>query len=77
MVKFATMRSGSRVLVWREAWKSLVVPKLMYDGGALVWTAHEVSEMERLQTEMMRFAWRVGRSVSAAVVRGETGYSSF
>lgn len=77
MVKFAAARSGSRLIIGKEGWKGMVVPRLMYGGGALRWSAKEVAELERKQTEMMRYAWRVGKTVGPAVLRGETGYSSF
>ena len=41
MVKFAAARSGSKYIVGREGRKSMVVTKLMYGCGALVWYQHE------------------------------------
>ena len=37
MVKYAAARSGSKYVVGREGWKGMVVNKLMYRCGALVW----------------------------------------
>ena len=36
MVKYAAARSGSKYVVGREGWMSMVVNKLMYGCGALV-----------------------------------------
>ena len=38
MVKYAAARSGSKYVVGREGWKSMVVNKLMYGCETLVWT---------------------------------------
>ena len=38
MVKFAASRSGSKFVIVREGCKGLVVNKLMYGCGALVWS---------------------------------------
>ena len=37
MVKYATTRSGSKYVVGRAGWKSIVVNNLMYGCGALAW----------------------------------------
>ena len=47
MVKYVAKRSGSRFVVGREGWKSLVVNKLMYGVGALSWYEKECEEMGR------------------------------
>ena len=44
MVKYATTRSGSKYVVGREGLKSIVVKKLMYGCGALVWCQHECDD---------------------------------
>ena len=40
MVKYAATRSGSKCVVGREGWKSMVVNKLMYGCRALAWYQH-------------------------------------
>ena len=40
MVKYAAARSGSKYVVGKEGWKSIVVTKLMYGRGALAWYQH-------------------------------------
>ena len=35
MVKYAAERSGSRYVIGREGWKTMMVSKLMYGCGAL------------------------------------------
>ena len=44
MVKFAASRSGSKFLIGREGWKGMVVNKLMYGCGALVWSQTECND---------------------------------
>ena len=39
MVKYASARSGRTHDVGREGWKNMVVNKLMYGCGALVWVS--------------------------------------
>ena len=46
MVKYAAARSGSKYVVGREGWKSMVVNKLMYKCGTLVWYQHECDDSE-------------------------------
>ena len=36
MVKYAAARSGSKYVVGREGWKSMIVNKIMHGCGALV-----------------------------------------
>ena len=40
-VKFAASRSGSRFVISRACWKGLVVNKLMYGCGSLLWSQTE------------------------------------
>ena len=47
MVKYAAARSGSKYVVGREGWKSMVVNWLMYGCGALVWYQHECDDLEQ------------------------------
>ena len=77
MIKFTANRSGSRIIIGREAWKGLAVSKLMYGLGALAGELKQVNVMDKMQNEMGRWLWRSGRNVSNALVRGETGWSSF
>ena len=41
MVKYAAERSGSKYVIGREGWKTMIVGKLMYGCGALAWYQHE------------------------------------
>ena len=52
MVKYAAARSGSKYVVGREGWKSMVVNKLMYGCGPLVWYPHECDDLEMRQNGM-------------------------
>ena len=52
MVKYAAKRSGSRLVIGREGWKSMVVSKLMYGAGALAWYQAEYDDLEGMQNEM-------------------------
>ena len=53
MVKYAAARSGSKYVVGREGWKSMVVNKLMYECGVLVWYQHECDDLEIRQNGMV------------------------
>ena len=37
MVKYAATMSGSKYMVGREGWKSMIVNKRMYGSGTLAW----------------------------------------
>ena len=76
MVKYAATRSGSKYVVGREGWKSMVVNKLMYGCGALAWYQHECDDLEVRQNGMGRWLWDVG-NVRNELIRGETGWSTF
>ena len=52
MVKYVAARSGSKYVVGREGCKSMVVNKLMYGYGALVWYQHECEDLEILWNGM-------------------------
>ena len=71
MVKYAAARSGSKYVVGREGWKSMVVNRLMYGCGALVWYQHECDDLEIRQNGMGRWLWDVG-NVRNEMIRGET-----
>ena len=73
MVKYAATRSGSKYVVGREGWKSMVVNKMMYGCGALAWNQHECDDLEVRQNGMGRWLWDVGNEL----IRGETGWSTF
>ena len=77
MIKYAAKRSGSRFVVGREGWKSLVVGRFMYGVAAVGWTAVERNKAEALQKKFGRSMWRVETSVRSSVVHGETAWSSF
>ena len=59
-----------------ERWKGLVLNKLMYGRGALVWSQNEFNDLEVKQNEMGRWLWHVF-NVKNELQRGETGLSSF
>ena len=46
IVKYAANRSGNRFVVGREAWKGLLVSKLMYGAGALKWNGEDRKRAE-------------------------------
>lgn len=77
MIKFTASRAGDRLIVGRQAWKGLAVGKLMYGSGALAGELKEINGMDRMQNEMGRWLWWSGRNVSNALIRGETGWSTF
>jgi hypothetical protein len=77
MVKYAAKRCGSRFVVGREAWKGLVVGRIMYAAGAVGWKAKERQQAEGLQKDFGRWLWGVERSVRNGVIHGETGWSTF
>ena len=52
MGKFAASRSENKYVIGREGWKGLVVIKLMYGCGALVWSHNECNDLEVKQNEM-------------------------
>ena len=54
----------------------MVVNKLMYGCGALVWYQHECDDLEVRQNAMGRWLWDVG-NVRNELIIGETGWSSF
>ena len=76
MVKYAATRSGSKYVVGREGWKSMVVNKMMYGCGTLAWNQHECDDLEVRQNGMGRWLWDVG-NVRNELIRGETGWSTF
>ena len=52
MVKYAAARSGSKYVVDRERWKSIVVNKQLYGSGALAWYQQESDNLEIIQNGM-------------------------
>ena len=42
IVKYAAERSGSKYVIGREGWKTMIDSKLMYGCGALAWYQREV-----------------------------------
>ena len=77
MIKFTASRAGDRLIVGREAWKGLAVRKLMYWSGALAGELKDINGMDLMQNEMGRWLWWSGRNVSNALIREETGWSTF
>ena len=45
MVKYAAERSGSKYVIGREGWKTMIVSKLMYGCGALAWYQRECDDL--------------------------------
>ena len=66
MVKYAATRSGSKHVVGKEGWKSMVVNMLMYGCG---WNQHECDDLEVRQNGMGRWLWDVG-NVRHELIRG-------
>ena len=48
MVKYAAERSGSKYVIGRERWTTMIVSKLMYGCGALAWYQRECDDLEVL-----------------------------
>ena len=46
MVKYAEERSGSKYVIGREGWKTMIVSKLMFGCGALAWYQRECDDLE-------------------------------
>ena len=70
------MRSGSKYVIGRERWKTMIVSKLMYRCGALRWYQREYDDLKVIQNGFGRWLWEVGK-VRNELVRGESGWSSF
>ena len=60
MVKYAAERSGSKYVIGREGWKTMIVSKLMYGCGALAWYQRECDDLEVIQNGFGRWLWEVG-----------------
>ena len=76
MVKYAAERSGSKYVIGRREWKTMIVIKLMYGCGALAWYQRECDDLDVIQNGFGRWLWEVGM-VRNERVRGESGLSSF
>ena len=74
MVKYAAERSGSKYVIGREGWKTMIVNKLMNKCGVLTWYQREFAEV--IQNGVGRWLLEVGK-VRNELVRGEYGWSSF
>ena len=59
MVKYAAERSGSKYVIGREIWKTMIVSKLMYGCGALAWYQRECEDLEVIQNGCRRWLWEV------------------
>ena len=55
IVKFSAGKSVSKFVIGREGWKCLVVNKLMYGCGSLVWSQNECNDLE-----VKRRKWEYG-----------------
>ena len=75
MVKYAAERPGSKYVIGREGWKTMIVSTLMYGCGALAWYQRECDDLEVVQNGFGRWLWEVGK-VRNELVRGESGCSS-
>ena len=73
MVKYAAERSGSKYVIGREGWKTMIVSKLMYECGALAWYQRECDYLEVIQNGFGRWLWEVGNVRN----HGESGCSLF
>ena len=73
MVKYAEARSGSKYVVDREGWKSMVINKPMYGCGDLAWYQNECDDLEVRQNGMGRWFCDVGQ-VRNELIRGEIEY---
>ena len=76
LAKYAATKSGSKYVVGREGWNSIVLNKLMYECGALVWYQHASGDLKVRQNGMGRWLWDVG-NVRNELIRGETGWSIY
>ena len=76
MVKYAATRSGSKYVVGREGWKSMVVNKMMYGCGVLAWYQHECHDLEVRHNGIGRWLCDA-ENVRNELIRGETGWSTF
>ena len=77
MIKFASNRSGDKLIFGREAWKGIAVSKLMYGCGAIAGELKHIKCMDGMQNQMGRWLWSSGQNVSNALIRGEIGWSTF
>ena len=50
MVNYAAERSGSKYVIGREGWKTMIVNNLMYGCGALAWYQRECDDLEVMQS---------------------------
>ena len=76
MVKYAAERSGSKYVIGREGWKTLIVSQLMYGYGTLAWYQRECDDLEVIQNSFGRWLWEVG-NVWNELVRSESRWSLF
>ena len=60
MVKYAAERSGSKYVIGRDRWKTMIVSKLMYGCGTLAWYQRECDDLEVIQNGFGRWLWEVG-----------------
>ena len=72
MVKYAAERSGSKYVIGREGWKTMIVSKLMSGCGSLAWYQCECDDLEVIHYGFGRWLWEVGK-VRNELVRGESG----
>ena len=59
MVKDAAERSGSKYVIRRELWKTMIVSKLMYGCGALAWYQRECNDLVVIHNGFGRLLWEV------------------
>ena len=76
IVKFAASRSGSKFVIGRKCWKCMVVNKLVYGCGTLVWSQTECNDLEVQHNEMGKWLLDVV-NLKNALVRGDIGGSTF
>ena len=62
-------------MLWQRRMKSIVVNKLMYGCGAIVWFQHECDDLKVRQNGIGSWLWDIG-NVRNELIRGETGCST-
>ena len=55
MFKYAAERSGSKYVIGKEEWKTMIVSKLMYGCGALTWYLRGCDDLEGIQNGFGRW----------------------
>ena len=72
MAKYAAAMSGSKYVIGRERWESLVINKILYGYGALAYYQQECDNLEVRQSGICRWFCDVG-NIRSELIKGETG----